>query len=353
MSAATATSQLRAPKALRPSLLVGGGARTLGLVACIAGLGIVMLLSLALGSAELDPASVIGAFTRFDGSNEHLIVLELRLPRTLVGIAVGASLALAGVLMQGVTRNPLADPGIFGVNAGASFAVVVGIVAFGIADVGTYVWFALAGALVASAVVYALGSVGRGRVTPVRLALAGAVLAALLGSATSAVIVLDSRTLDQFRFWVVGSIAGRDLGVLASVLPFLVIGALVAVGAGRQLNALSLGDDAAAALGQRVGIVRAVVSLAVVLLAGGSVAAAGPVAFVGLAVPHAARMLVGADYRWITGYAIFLGPTLLVAADILGRILVRPSELQVGIMTALIGAPVFVWLVRRSRMAEL
>jgi len=354
MSAATAaTSRIRSAKVVRPSLLGDGGTRSVGLIACAATLGVVVFLSLALGSAELDLASVIGAFTTFDGSNDHLIVMELRLPRTLVGVAVGASLALSGVLMQGVTRNPLADPGILGVNAGASLAVVVSIVVFGIGDVGTYVWFALAGAMIASALVYALGSVGRGRTTPVRLALAGAVLAALLGSATAAVIVLDAQTLDQYRFWVVGSIAGRDFGVLLAVLPFLLVGALVAIGAGRQLNALSLGDETAASLGLRVGVVRMIVSLGVVLLAGASVAAAGPVAFVGLAVPHAARMLVGADYRWITAYAVVLGPVLLVGADILGRILARPSELQVGIMTAIIGAPVFVWLARRSRMAEL
>lgn len=335
-------------------LLTGwSGARGIGLIAATILLGMVGLLSLALGSAEIDIASVFGAFLAFDGSTDHLIVTELRLPRTLVGVGVGASLALAGVLMQGVTRNPLAEPGILGVNAGAALAVVIAIVAFGVADVGTYVWFALVGALVASAAVYGLGSVGRGRVTPVRLALAGAVLAALLGSATSAVIVLDEQTLDQFRFWVVGSIAGRDLGVLGSVLPFLVVGALVAFGAGRQLNALGLGDETAAALGQRVGLVRGIVSLGVVLLAGGSVAAAGPIAFVGLAVPHAARLLVGADYRWITAYAAVLGPALLIGADILGRVVARPSEVQVGIMTAVIGAPIFIWLVRRSRMAEL
>lgn len=334
-------------------MLEGIGPRALGFVGCVALLGLVALLSLALGSAEIDIASVFGALTAFDGSNEHLIVTELRLPRTLVGVAVGASLAPAGVLMQGVTRNPLAEPGIFGVNAGAALGVVIAIVALGVSDVRTYVWFALAGAVVASAAVYALGSVGRGRTTPVRLALAGAVLAALLGSATSAVIVLDQRTLDQFRFWVVGSIAGRDLGVLVSVLPFLVLGALVAFGAGRQLNALSLGDETAAALGQRVGLVRVIVSAGVVLLAGGAVAAAGPIAFVGLAVPHAARLLVGADYRWIVAYAAVLGPALLLGADIVGRIIARPSEVQVGIMTAVIGAPIFIWLVRRTKMPEL
>lgn len=316
----------------------------------LAGVG---LSSLALGSAELELGSVVGAFTAFDGSNAHLIVTELRLPRTLIGLVVGVALAVAGTLMQGVTRNALAEPGILGVNAGASFAVVIAISALGISSTAGYVWFALAGAAVASVIVYALGSLGRGGATPVRLAMAGAVLAALLVSLTSAILVLDAQTLDQFRFWVVGSIAGRDREVLLAVLPFVVAGSLMAVALGRQLNALSLGEDLARSLGQRVGLVRTTAWTAVILVAGGAVAGAGPIAFVGLAVPHAARMLVGADYRWITAYAIVLGPILLLGADILGRIAARPAELQVGIMTALIGGPIFIWLVRRNRLSEL
>lgn len=326
--------------------------RASGLAIVALGLAIVVLASLALGSAELEISSVIGAFTAFDGSNAHLIVLELRLPRTLVGIAAGAALGLAGTVMQGVTRNPLAEPGILGVNAGAALAVVVAIALLGITDPGGYVWFALLGAAAASIAVYALGAVGQGGSAPLRLALAGAVLAALLTSLTSAVLVLDANTLDQFRFWVVGSIAGRDLHVLAQVLPFVVAGSALALVSGRQLNALNLGEDVARSLGQRTDLVRLGMAGAVVLLAGAAVAAAGPIAFVGLAVPHAARTIVGPDYRWILPYAALLGPTLLLAADIVGRILARPGEVQVGIMTALIGAPVLVWLVRQRRLAE-
>lgn len=313
---------------------------------------VVALASLALGSAELELGAVIRAFTAFDGSNGHLIVIELRLPRTLIGLGVGAALALAGCVMQGVTRNPLAEPGILGVNAGASLAVVIAIALLGVAHPAGYVWFALAGAAVASVLVYALGSVGRGGAAPMQLALAGAVLAALLTSLTSAILVLDANTLDQFRFWAVGSIAGRDLGVLIAVLPFLLGGGVLALVSGRQLNALSLGDDVARSLGQRVGLVRLAMAVSVVLLAGGAVAAAGPIAFVGLAVPHAARALVGPDYRWLVPYAALLGPSLLLASDILGRILARPGEVQVGIMTALIGAPVLIWLVRQRRLAQ-
>jgi iron complex transport system permease protein len=335
-----------------PAVLSGASARLAGLLACGVLLGFIGLLSLALGSAELDIGSVIGAFIAFDGSNAHLIVTELRVPRTLVGIAVGVALALSGTLMQGLTRNPLAEPGLLGVSAGASLMVVVAIAGFGITTVDGYVWFALAGAAGASVIVYALGSVGRGGATPVRLALAGAVLGAFLGSITSAVLVLDEQTLDQFRFWDVGAIAGRTLPMLATVAPFLLAGTLVALVAGRQLNALSLGDDLARSLGQRVGVVRIVVATAVVLLAGGAVALAGPIVFVGLAVPHAARILVGPDYRWLVAYGVLLGPSLLLASDILGRIVARPSEVQVGIMTALVGAPIFIWLVRRSRLAD-
>jgi iron complex transport system permease protein len=351
-AASTQLADARPAAAERPALLAGPGRRLGGLVACGGLLGVIALLSLALGSAEIDVGQVIGALTAFDDSNEHLIVTELRVPRTAVGIAVGAALALAGTLMQGVTRNPLAEPGILGVSAGASLLVVVAIAAFGITGVGGYIWFALAGAAAASVLVFALGSIGRSGATPVRLALAGAVLAAFLGSLTSAILVLDAHTLDQFRFWDVGAIAGRDLSMLATVAPFLLVGAVIALGAGRQLNALSLGDDVARSLGQRVGVVRVLAVAGVVLLAGAAVALAGPIVFVGLAVPHAARILVGPDYRWLLVYALLLGPSLLLGADILGRIVARPSEVQVGVMTALVGVPVFIWLVRRGRLAE-
>ena len=321
-------------------------------MAAVAALACVAFLSLALGSAELEIGTVIGAFSEFDGSTGHLIVTELRLPRTLIGLAVGAALGLSGTLMQGVTRNPLAEPGILGINAGAALFVVLAIAMLGVSSVAGYVWFALAGAALASILVFGLGSVGRGGTTPVRLALAGAVLAALFSSLTAAVLVLDAQALDQYRFWAAGAIAGRDLGVLRDVLPFLLAGALVALPAGRQLNALGLGDDVAASLGQRVTLVRALAAIAVVLLAGGAVAAAGPIVFVGLAVPHTARILVGPDYRWILVYALVIGPILLLGADIVGRIVVRPAEVQAGIMTALLGAPIFIALVRRSRMAQ-
>ncbi|MGH2805231.1 MAG: FecCD family ABC transporter permease, partial [Thermoleophilaceae bacterium] len=212
---------------------------------------------------------------------------------------------------------------------------------------------ALLGAAASALLVYALGASGRDGATPVKLALAGAVMAALLVSLTSAVLVFDARTLDEYRFWIVGSIAGRDAGVALSVAPFVGAGLLVALLAGRWLNVLALGDDVARSLGQRVGRTRAAAGAGSVLLAGGAVAAAGPITFVGLTVPHVARALVGPDYRWVVPYSIVLGATLLLAGDVIGRVVARPAELEVGVVTAVLGAPFFIWLVRRRRLAEL
>jgi iron complex transport system permease protein len=327
--------------------------RAAGLAAALIGLAGCVLASLAIGSLGVPLGEVIAAFTAFDDSDAHTIVRELRVPRTEVGLLVGAALGACGALMQGVTRNPLAEPGILGINAGAAFAVVVAIFLLGVRSVGGYAWFALLGAGLAAVLVFALGASGSGGATPVKLALAGAVLAALLVALTSAVLVLDVRTLDEFRFWIVGSIAGRDTGVALAVAPFIGAGLVVSLAAGRWLNALALGDDVARSLGQRVGRARAVSAAAFVLLAGGAVAAAGPIVFVGLTVPHVARALVGADYRWIVPYSIVLGAILLLASDVVGRVIARPAELEVGIVTAVVGAPAFIWLVRRPRLAQL
>jgi iron complex transport system permease protein len=351
---ATATSSLRAAAAApRAVPLATRRARAAGLAAATALLAACVVASLSVGSLAVPFAEVIDAFTAYDGSDAHAIVRELRVPRTELGLLVGAALGAAGALMQGTTRNPLAEPGILGVNAGAAFAVVAAIRFLGVDSVTAYAAFALAGAAISAVLVFALGGSGRGGPTPVRLALAGAALTALLVSLTSAVLVFDARTLDEFRFWIVGSIAGRDAGVTLAVLPLVAAGLLVAFGTGRSLNALALGDEVARSLGQHVGRARAAAGAGFVLLAGGAVAAAGPVAFVGLGVPHVARGLVGPDYRWIVPYSVVLGAVLLLAADVLGRVVVRPAELQVGIVTALLGAPFFIWLVRRRRLVGL
>lgn len=335
----------------RRGLFERGGRRSVSLAALGGLLGVVVLLSLRVGSVPLNTATVLAAFTDFDPtSNPHLIVRTLRLPRTIIGLGVGAALATAGTVMQAVTRNALASPAILGVNAGASFAIVTAVFLLGVVTPLGYIWFAFAGALATAVLVYAIGSVGPSGATPVKLALAGAVVTALMGSWISAILVFNQRTLDEVRFWLAGSIAGRDLETFWTVVPFLALGLVACWGLGRQLNAISLGEEVAAALGQRVGLVRAVSAVAVVLLAGGAVAAAGPIGFVGLAVPHAARSLVGSDYRWILAYSAVLGPVMLLASDILGRILTRPAEIQVGIVTAVVGAPVLIYLVRRRRL---
>ena len=327
--------------------------RTLGLVTALVVLLAAVMASLAIGSLSIPVREVIAALTAFDDSDAHVIVTELRVPRTEIGLLVGAALGAAGALMQGVTRNPLAEPGILGINAGAAFAVVLAIFLLNVSSVVVYAWFALLGAGLTAVLLYVLGASGRDGATPIKLALAGAVLTALLTALTSAVLVFDTQTLDEFRFWIVGSIAGRDAGVALSVAPFIGTGLLVALLAGRWLNALALGDDVARSLGQHVGWARAASGVGFVLLAGGAVAAAGPIAFVGLTVPHVARALVGPDYRWIVPYSIVMGAILLLASDVIGRVVAPPGELEVGVVTAVLGAPFFIWLVRRRRLAEL
>jgi iron complex transport system permease protein len=328
--------------------------RTIGLVVLAAVLVLTVVASLVVGSKPIPWSTVVDAFVSFTATNtDHLIVRELRVPRTAVGLLVGAALGTAGALMQGVTRNPLADPGLLGVNAGAAFAVVLAIWAFGVSSLLGLVWFAFLGAAVTSVVVYLLGTAGRGGATPVRLALAGAALAALLGSFTAAVTLLDRATLDQFRFWAVGSIAGRDTDVAWQLAPFIAVGLVVALAAARQLNALALGDETASALGTRVNVTRLVSVLGITLLCGAAVAAAGPIGFVGLVVPHVVRVWFGPDQRWLLPASALAGASFLLFCDTVGRVIARPGEVQVGIVTAAIGGPVFVILVRRTRMAQL
>lgn len=351
------TATAASPRAAVPSRRVGAlssvPGRLLGLLGAAVVLCALLAASLAVGSKPIPLGDVLASFTSFDGTVEnHLIVQSLRVPRTIVAVLVGAALGLAGALMQGLTRNPLADPGILGVSAGAALAVVVGIFVFGVGSLSGYVWFAFAGAAVTSVAVYALGALGRDGLTPVKLALAGAAVTAFLSSVTTTVLLVDVATLDQYRFWAVGSVAGRDMTVVAQLAPFLAVGVVMALLAGRSLNALALGDDVARSLGARVGVARVFSAVAIVLLVGGATAAAGPIAFVGLTVPHVARALTGPDYRWVLAYSAVLAPVLLVAADVLGRVVARPGEVQVGIVTAVIGAPVFIALVRRRTLAQ-
>lgn len=328
--------------------------RTTGVLALAGALVTVAAASLAVGAKPIPAANVLEALVSYDTADtDHLIVRELRGPRTVVGILVGAALGAAGALMQGLTRNPLADPGLLGVNAGAAFAVVIGIWAAGVSSVLGLVWFAFGGAAVASVAVFALGSAGRGGATPVRLALAGAALSALLVSLTRAVTLVDQATLDAFRFWAVGSLSSRGHDVAAQMGPFVLVGLVLAMALARQLNTMALGEDAARALGTRVAATRVATGLAVALLCGAAVAAAGPIGFIGLVIPHAVRAWFGPDHRWLVPTAALAGSTMLVACDIVGRVIARPAEVQVGITTAAIGGPAFVYLVRRTRMAQL
>ncbi|MDN4648285.1 FecCD family ABC transporter permease [Curtobacterium sp. PsM8] len=304
-------------------------------------------LSVAVGSRPIPLGVVVDTLLHPGRTDEiGLIVLGNRVPRTVVGLLAGAALGVAGAVMQGITRNPLADPSILGVNAGAALAVVVGIAVFGISGTATYLPFAFAGAALAALLVYGIAAVARGGLTPVGLALSGAVTAAALSSVTTAVLVTNASLLDQLRFWQVGALAGKDLRTAGIVVAPIVVGLVIAVGLGRSLNTLALGDELAASLGQRVVLVRAVGAVVTVLLAGSAVAAAGPIAFVGLAVPHAVRRLSGPDHRWTILLSAVVAPALLLVADVIGRVVAYPGELQVGIVTALIGAPVFIALVR-------
>jgi iron complex transport system permease protein len=328
--------------------------RVLGLAVAAAVLMSLVLASVAIGAKSIPLSGVIRAVTDEDPARTNdLIVHTLRIPRTVLAVVVGAALGLAGAVMQGVVRNPLADPGILGINAGAALFVVLAISALGITSVTGYIWFAFAGAAVAAVVVYLLGSIGRGGATPVKLALSGAAITAFLGAITTAVLLLDVVALDRFRFWDVGSVVGRDLEGVLPLLPFFVLGGALALATGPLLNTLALGDDVAEGLGQRVGLSRAFSAVAIVLLCGSATAAAGPIAFIGLTVPHMARLVTGPDYRWILPYSALLGASLLLVADIVGRVVARPGEIEVGVVTAIIGAPVFIYLVRRRKLPEI
>jgi iron complex transport system permease protein len=328
--------------------------RLVGLLVALGALFLACVASVAYGAKPIPLPTVVDAFFAYDGTvSDHLVVRSLRVPRTIVGLLVGSAIGLAGTVMQGVSRNPLADPGILGVDAGAALFVVIGIYAFDVTSLAGYVWFAFAGAAVASVVVYGLGSMGRGGATPIKLALAGSAVTAFLASVTTAILLLDVATLDQYRFWAVGSLAGRDGTIASQVAPFLVVGMVMALASGRVLNAIALGDDVARSLGQRLGPSRAFCALSIVILCGGATAAAGPIAFVGLTVPHVARAITGPDYRWVLPYSMVLAPTLLLTSDVIGRVIARPGEVQVGIVTALVGSPFFVILVRRRKLASL
>ncbi|MFD5693337.1 FecCD family ABC transporter permease [Streptomyces rubiginosohelvolus] len=338
------------PARWRPALLV---------TALAALLAVLCLLSIGLGALSIPPGDVIKALTgQPTGPRIEDVIWSVRIPRTALGLAAGAALGLSGCVMQALTRNPLADPGILGVSAGAAFAIVIAAGVAGIGSLFGYIWFAFAGAMAASVVVYLLGRMGRSGSTPVKLALAGVAVTAVLSSLTSAVVLTDPAALDRFRFWSAGSLADQDASTVLRILPFLGLGALLALASAPALNSLALGDDVAASLGRRLGLVRLQGVVAVTLLTGAAVAVIGPVVFIGLVVPHVARVLaqyagLGPDHRWLLPLSAALAAGLLLGADILGRVIARPVEVQAGIIVAFIGGPFFIALVRRRRLAEI
>ena len=318
------------------------------------GLGAVVLavaVSVAVGSRTLGPGELLSGVEAVLGgvsTDPAGAVVAARVDRTIIGVVVGLAVALSGAAMQGLTRNPLADPGILGVNAGAALAVVLGIQLLGVGSAGAFVWLALVGGVVAAAVVYAVSAAAPGGPAPLTMALAGAALTAGGVSVVAGLLVSDRSALDTFRFWQVGSVAGRPVGLVLEVLPLLVVSLLIVALSGPVLNATALGDDLERALGQRVHLSRGVVALGAVGLAACAVALAGPVGFVGLVVPHLVRLVTGPDYRRILVGSAIVGPVLVLLTDTLGRVVMPPSEIQVGIMTAVLGAPGLIWLVRRT-----
>ncbi len=287
------------------------------------------------------------------GGSVARAAVERRLPRTLLALVAGAALGLAGAVMQGVTRNPLADPGILGVTTGAALAVVVGIAYFGLTSPTGYIWVAILGALAAATFVYAVASLGRGGATPLKLTLAGAAISAAFSSLISAVLLPRLDVMNQFRFWQIGGVGGASFEKIVQVLPFLLVGTLVCLAAAGPLNSLALGDDVAAGLGERVGRTRLLAGVGAVVLCGAVTAVAGPIGFVGLVVPHVCRLVIGLDHRWLLPGSMILGAALLTAADVVGRVVARPAEVDVGIVTAFIGAPVFIAIVRRQKVRSL
>nr|WP_203620486.1 iron chelate uptake ABC transporter family permease subunit [Streptomyces anulatus] len=335
------------PTAVRSALRGGGLLVLTGLLLLL------VVLSTWIGTKDTTLGQVWTALWNDDGSYATDVIRQLRLPRTLVGLMTGAALGVAGAVMQAVTRNPLADPGLLGVNAGASAAVVFGIGVVGLAGFGSLVWFSFVGAALTTVIVYVLGASGRAGPTPVRLALAGAAVSASLSGVIAGLTVFDSATYDYLRFWMVGSLAGREPELVVQLLPFVAVGLVIALLLARPLNSLALGEELGRALGARIARTRIAAVIAVTLLCGAATAAAGPIGFVGLVVPLVARWLTGPDLRWVLPYSMLLAPVLLLVSDIIGRVALPGDELEVGAVTAVIGAPVFIAMVCRRKEASL
>ncbi|RUQ26008.1 iron ABC transporter permease [Peribacillus cavernae] len=322
--------------------------KTVGLYLCLVLLLFLICASIVYGYTDTSWKVALEAFTDFNGSKEHLILQSVRLPRSLIAACIGASLAISGVLMQTLTKNPLASPEIFGINAGAGLAVVISVTIFSAGSTQAYTWVSFLGAAIAAIGVYIVGSFGREGLTPLKLTLAGSVVAVLFSSITQGFLVISETTLDQVLFWLAGSVQGRKLDTLTAVLPYLAVGWVISLLLASKLNLLSMGDDVAKGLGLKVGFIKLTAASCVILLAGGAVAIAGPVGFIGIVIPHITRAIIGIDHRWIIPYSAMLGGILLLAADILARYVIMPQEVPVGVMTAIIGTPFFIHIARKG-----
>ncbi|MGB6298761.1 MAG: iron ABC transporter permease [Rivularia sp. (in: cyanobacteria)] len=318
----------------------------IGLIIGFIVLAICLFISVSYGAADISWQNVYDSLISFNGSREHLIIRTVRLPRSLLAMIVGASISTAGAIMQGITRNPLADPGILGINAGAAFAVVMAIFLFGASSPSFYVWCAFAGAGITAVSVYFLASLGRSGITPLNLTIAGAAISAFLASLTTGILIVSQSTLEEIRFWLAGSLAGADTSLILQILPYVCIGMVLTLIISKQITILSLGEDIAKGLGQQTASVKILAAVCVLLLDGSAIAVAGAIGFIGLVVPHIVRFIVGLDYRWILPYSALFGAILLLASDIAARLIIKPQEIPVGIMTALVGAPFFIYLAK-------
>jgi iron complex transport system permease protein len=313
---------------------------------------VAMLASVWLGSRGVSWGDVWSAVGGADATLGEAAVAK-RIPRTLLAAAVGGALGVSGAVMQGVTRNPLADPGILGINMGASLAIAIGIAHFGLTNPTSYIWLAIAGAGGTAVFVFAIGSLGRGGATPLKLTLAGAATSAALASFVTAVVLPRNDIADNFQSWLIGGVGGATYDKLRLAAPFLAVGFVVGLLCARGLNSIALGDDLAAGLGENVAVTRTVAATGAIVLCGVATAVCGPIGFVGLVVPHACRLAVGPDYRWVIPLSALTGAALVTISDTVGRLVAKPEEIDVGVVTAMIGAPVFIYIVRRQRVREL
>ncbi|SFG65469.1 iron complex transport system permease protein [Clostridium homopropionicum] len=320
-----------------------------GLMAGLVFLGLVFILSMTLGQVKTPITTLIEVLINFNpSSTEHIIIATTRISRTFIAILIGASLAIAGALMQALTRNPLASPSIFGINSGALFFVVSATVFLSISSLFQLMWIAFIGGSIAAVMVFFLGSLGKDSLSPIKIILSGTAITAFFSSLTQGLLVLDEQSLEGVLFWLGGSVSGRNLNMILPILPFMAAAGVIAFLLGNSINILTSGEDIAKSLGQRVLLIKTIMGIVIVFLAGGSVAVGGAIGFIGLIVPHLVRAVVGIDHRWIIPYCAVFGGTLLLLADIVARLVIIPEEMPIGVMTAFIGVPFFIYMARRG-----